>query len=332
MILEYSVLSLKNLFTELLHLQREMEEKGLVIKSTGKWYKIRMNDGSVVDAQIRGKFRIKGLKSTNPIAVGDNVTLEEEKDETWVIKTIEDRKNYIIRKSVNLSKQSHIIAANIDQAFLLVTVNRPQTSYGFIDRFLVTAEAYKIPVVILINKMDDYDELELLKAEEIADIYSHIGYEVLKISALDTGGVATLKKRFTDKVSMLGGHSGAGKSTLVNAISPGLDIKVMEVSSSHNKGQHTTTFAEMHELDCGGFIIDTPGIKGFGIVDIEKEELHMLFPEMLALLPDCKFHNCKHINEPKCAVLSALEEGNIDEVRYTSYLTMYEDEESSPYR
>lgn len=309
-----------------------MERKGLVIKSTGKWYKIRMEDGEIVDAQIRGRFRIQGLKSTNPIAVGDHVTLEEEKDETWVIKTILDRKNYIIRKSVNLSKQSHIIASNIDQAFLFVTVDRPQTSYGFIDRFLVTAEAYKIPVVILINKMDDYDEFELEKAEEIEDIYTRIGYEVMKISALQESSVATLKNRFKGKVSMLGGHSGTGKSTLVNAISPGLDIKVMEVSSSHNKGQHTTTFAEMHELIDGGFIIDTPGIKGFGIVNIEKEELRMLFPEMMALLPECKFNNCRHLNEPKCAVLKAIEEGNVEETRYNSYLTMYEDEQSSSYR
>ena len=309
-----------------------MDRTGLVIKSTGKWYKVRMEDGDVVDAQIRGKFRIQGLKTTNPLAVGDHVTLEEEKDETWVINTILERKNYIIRKSVNLSKQSHIIASNIDQAFLFVTVAPPQTSYGFIDRFLVTAEAYKIPVVILINKMDDYDEFEMEKVIEIEDIYTGIGYEVMKISALQESSVATLKNRFTAKVSMLGGHSGAGKSTLVNAISPGLDIKVMEVSASHNKGQHTTTFAEMHELDDGGFIIDTPGIKGFGIVDIEKDELHMLFPEMMALFPECKFNNCRHINEPKCAVLKALEDGNIEEVRYRSYLAMYEDEQSSSYR
>ena len=309
-----------------------MDRTGLVIKSTGKWYKVRMEDGDVVDAQIRGKFRIQGLKTTNPLAVGDHVTLEEEKDETWVINTILERKNYIIRKSVNLSKQSHIIASNIDQAFLFVTVARPQTSYGFIDRFLVTAEAYKIPVVILINKMDDYDEFEMEKVIEIEDIYTGIGYEVMKISALQESSVATLKNRFTAKVSMLGGHSGAGKSTLVNAISPGLDIKVMEVSASHNKGQHTTTFAEMHELDDGGFIIDTPGIKGFGIVDIEKDELHMLFPEMMALFPECKFNSCRHINEPKCAVLKALEDGNIEEVRYRSYLAMYEDEQSSSYR
>tara|TARA_B100000768_G_scaffold180512_1_gene200698 strand:- start:421 stop:1350 length:930 start_codon:yes stop_codon:yes gene_type:complete len=309
-----------------------MVRTGLVIKSTGKWYKVRMEDGDVVDAQIRGKFRIQGLKTTNPLAVGDHVTLEEENDETWVINTILERKNYIIRKSVNLSKQSHIIASNIDQAFLFVTIDRPQTSYGFIDRFLVTAEAYKIPVVILINKMDDYDEFEMEKVLEIEDIYTGIGYEVMKISALQESSVTTLKNRFKGKVSMLGGHSGAGKSTLVNAISPGLDIKVMEVSTSHNKGQHTTTFAEMHELDDGGFIIDTPGIKGFGIVDIEKEELHMLFPEMMALLPECKFNNCRHLNEPKCAVLKALEDGNIKEVRYRSYLAMYEDEQSSSYR
>ena len=309
-----------------------MGRTGLVIKSTGKWYKVRMEDGDVVDAQIRGKFRIQGLKTTNPLAVGDHVTLEEENDETWVINTIKERKNYIIRKSVNLSKQSHIIASNIDQAFLFVTIDRPQTSYGFIDSFLVTAEAYKIPVVILINKMDDYDEFEMEKVLEIEDIYTGIGYEVMKISALQESSVTTLKNRFKGKVSMLGGHSGAGKSTLVNAISPGLDIKVMEVSTSHNKGQHTTTFAEMHELDDGGFIIDTPGIKGFGIVDIEKEELHMLFPEMMALLPECKFNNCRHLNEPKCAVLKALEDGNIKEVRYRSYLAMYEDEQSSSYR
>ncbi len=309
-----------------------MSKKGLVIKSTGKWYKVRLENGDVVDGQIRGKFRIQGLKTTNPIAVGDNVSMKMENDESGIITAIEDRKNYIIRKSVNLSKQAHIIAANVDQAFLIVTVARPETSYGFIDRFLITAEAYKIPVIILINKMDDYNQNELEQVDELEQVYSEIGYDVRKISALDKTTIVTLKEEFNHSISMLGGHSGAGKSTLVNAISPGLDIRVNDVSTSHNKGQHTTTFAEMHELADGGFIIDTPGIKGFGIIDIDKDELHMLFPEMMALLPQCKFHNCRHINEPKCAVLDAIEKGLISEHRYRSYLTMYEDEHSSPYR
>ncbi len=309
-----------------------MSKKGTVIKSTGKWYRILLDDGSEIDGRVRGKFRIKGLKTTNPVAVGDRVSVQLENDDAGIIEEIEDRKNYIIRKSVNLSKQAHIIAANVDQAFLVVTVSRPQTSYGFIDRFLVTAEAYKIPVTLLINKMDDYDEFEKEKADEIAEIYASIGYEVYQLSAKSESDVNEIKPLFKDKISMLGGHSGAGKSTLVNAISPGLDIKVKEVSKSHNKGQHTTTFAEMHRLNDGGFVIDTPGIKGFGIVDIEKDELHMLFPEFLALLPECKFHNCKHINEPKCAVLKALEEEQVEEIRYHSYLTMYEDFDEGNYR
>lgn len=309
-----------------------MEKEGLVIKSTGKWYKVRLANAEVVDAQIRGKFRMKGIKSTNPLAVGDKVTLEEEKDETWVIKTILERSNYIIRKSVNLSKQAHIIAANVDHAFLFVTVARPDTSYGFIDRFLVTAEAYQIPVTILINKIDSYSETELQKADEVYNTYAKIGYDVRRISALQRTNTSELKALFKDKISMLGGHSGAGKSTLINSISPGLDIKVQEVSESHNKGQHTTTFAEMHELKEGGFVIDTPGIKGLGLIDIEKEELHLLFPEMHALLPECKFHNCRHINEPKCAVQGALKRGEVSENRYKSYLTMYEDFGADVYR
>lgn len=309
-----------------------MTEKGLVIKSTGKWYKIRLENGDIVDGRVRGKFRIKGLKTTNPIAVGDRVLMDMENDNSGIITEIADRKNYIIRKSVNLSKQAHIIAANIDQAFLLVTIARPDTSFGFIDRFLVTAEAYGIPVTILINKMDEYSPAELEKVEEVVNIYKKIGYDVREISAIDEKSIYSLQREFKDKISMFGGHSGAGKSTLVNTMSPELDIRVNEVSTSHNKGQHTTTFAEMHELTSGGFIIDTPGIKGFGIVDIEKDELHVLFPEMLALLPNCKFHNCKHINEPKCAVLDAIGKGEISEKRYQSYLTMYEENQDSHYR
>ena len=309
-----------------------MQKQGLVIKSTGKWYKIRLENGDIVDGQVRGKFRIEGIKTTNPIAVGDKVTLEMENDTSGIVTEIADRKNYIIRKSVNLSKQAHIIAANVDQAIILVTVSKPQTSYGFIDRFLVTAEAYQIPVVILINKMDAYNEKDLIKAEEIDVCYSAAGYDVRKISALQSESLTEIKSLFKDKISMLGGHSGAGKSTLLNAISPGLDIKVQQVSDSHNKGQHTTTFAEMHELKNGGFVIDTPGIKGFGLIDIEKQELHMLFPEMRELLPDCKFHNCQHISEPKCAVLEALQRGKLNEKRYKSYLSMHEDEGQSPYR
>jgi ribosome biogenesis GTPase len=249
-----------------------------------------------------------------------------------VVTEIEERRNYIIRKSVNLSKEAHIVASNIDQAILLVTLKLPSTSFGFVDRFLVTAEAYGVPVIIAFNKIDLLTEEDLKVLEHWEQIYRTIGYECIRISAQEGTGLDTLKEMMQYKESLISGHSGAGKSTLINAIQPGLELRTAEVSKSHSKGQHTTTFAEMFPLDFGGFIIDTPGIKGFGLVDIDKDNMSHYFPEMFALLSDCKFHNCKHMNEPGCAVKVAVANGEIAESRYTSYLNLVLYENDSPYR
>jgi ribosome biogenesis GTPase len=273
---------------------------GIVTKSTGSWYIVRTDDKKYHQCRIRGKFRLKGIKSTNPISVGDVVDFElEENEETGVIDNIHDRKNYIVRKSVNLSKQTHIIAANIDTAFLLITVDNPPTSPGFIDRFLATAEAYNISVVLLFNKVDSHDEHQKETREELIDIYTKIGYQCIEISAVEKINLDVVKSFMQDKTTMFSGHSGVGKSTLINAIEPTLDIKTAEISIQHKQGQHTTTFAEMHELSFGGFIIDTPGIKGFGVVDFEPHQITDYFPELFALKKDCKFNNCLHKNEPK---------------------------------
>ena len=273
---------------------------GVVIKSTGSWYLVRAEDASVYKCRIRGKFRLEGIKSTNPVSVGDQVDFDlESKKETGVIVKIHERRNYIVRKSVNLSKQSHIIASNIDRAFLLITIDNPPTSTSFIDRFLVAAEAYHIPVTLLFNKVDTYsDEIAEIK-EELCDIYTKIGYHCMEVSAKNGKHLDAVKALMQDKVSLFSGHSGVGKSTLVNAIEPGLNLKTLEISEQHQQGQHSTTFAEMHPLSFGGFIIDTPGIKGFGMVDFEKEEISGYFPEFFKLKQDCKFHNCMHIDEPK---------------------------------
>jgi len=306
---------------------------GLVLRSTGKWYQVKGDDGKEYTCQIKGKLRMKGIRSTNPLAVGDRVIVEvQDDDESGIIKSIEKRKNYIIRKSVNLSKESHIVASNLDQAFLLITLKTPSTSTGFIDRFLITAEAYSIPVVLVFHKSDVYDKDDLQRVNELIGIYEKIGYTCLITSAETKQNVDLVYQMMKDKVSMFSGHSGAGKSTLINVMNPGIDIKTAEVSESHNKGKHTTTFAEMHELNIGGYIIDTPGIKGFGLVDIPKEELHHHFPEIFALLPDCKFHNCLHIKEPKCAVKVAVEAGHVASSRYKNYLTMYNDDDTASYR
>lgn len=308
--------------------------EGIVIRSTGSWYIVRTDEGKKYDCRIKGRFRIKGIKSTNPVAVGDRVRFELEKEkETGVIDYIEDRKNYIVRKSVNLSKRTHIIASNIDQAFLIVTVDYPKTTTGFIDRFLVTAEAYRIPAVILFNKMDMYKDIEQ-RAEVmyLKDIYEAAGYPCLEISAAEDQNLDTVKDMMKGKTSMFSGHSGVGKSTLINKLQPGLNLKTKEISESHLQGQHTTTFAEMHELDLGGFIIDTPGIRGFGLVDMEKEEIGDYFPEIFALKGDCKFNNCLHVNEPGCAVLEALEEEELSPSRYESYLNLLKDDDEDPYR
>jgi len=299
--------------------------QGMVVKSTGSWYDVRTQDGAYHRCRIKGKFRIQGLKSTNPVSVGDLVMLSLEGGD-YLITEILERKNYIIRKSVNLSKQVHIIASNMDQAFLIVTLALPTTSIGFIDRFLVTAEAYQIPVVLVFNKIDLYDEFDWEYHNEIVNMYAEAGYECVEVSALNQHNVGVLKERMKDKVTLLSGHSGVGKSTLVNAIDPDLDLLTQQVSESHQKGMHTTTFAEMFELDFGGFIIDTPGIKGLGLVGMEDSELADYFPEMRALKGQCKFHNCRHVNEPKCAVKDAVDAEEIHPARYDSYLAMLEDD------
>jgi len=299
--------------------------QGVVVKSTGSWYSVLTDNGVQLDCRIRGKFRIQGLKSTNPVAVGDRVLLDVD-GEDYLISKILERKNYIIRKSVNLSKQVHIIAANIDQAFLIVTLASPTTSVGFIDRFLVTAEAYQIPTVLVFNKVDLYDEFDREYHDEIVQMYTNSGYECLETSALDQMNIDLLTTKMTAKVTLLSGHSGVGKSTLVNVIDPDLDLVTQQVSEAHNKGMHTTTFAEMYPLHFGGFIIDTPGIKGFGLVDVSEFELADYFPEILRLKGQCKFHNCKHVNEPKCAVKEAVALDKIHPVRYDSYLSILEDD------
>ncbi|MFV0541929.1 MAG: ribosome small subunit-dependent GTPase A [Aestuariibaculum sp.] len=303
---------------------------GLVYKSTGSWYTVKTELGDIYECRIKGKFRIKGIKSTNPIAVGDYVDFELETNNdtvTGVINTIHDRKNYIVRKSVNLSKQTHVIASNIDVVFLLVTINNPPTLTSFIDRFLVTAEAYSIKTVLLFNKIDVYDEDTLNEVRYLAHIYRQIGYECIGISAVSGKNIEQVKNLMKDKISMFSGHSGVGKSTLINTIAPELDLKTKEISLQHMQGQHTTTFAEMFDLDFGGKIIDTPGIKGFGVVDMDKEEIGDYFPEIFKLKQNCKFNNCLHINEPKCAVKEALDNDGIAYSRYRSYLQILEGED-----
>jgi len=304
--------------------------QGIVYKSTGSWYTVKATDGTFYECRIKGKFRLKGIKSTNPIAVGDIVDFDVEtiaEQENAVITTILDRKNYIVRKSVNLSKQTHVIAANLDVVFLMVTLNNPPTSTSFIDRFLVTSNAYEIPTVLLFNKIDSYNEEELLEIKYLAALYRDIGYECIGISAKTGKNIDKVKELMLGKTSMFSGHSGVGKSTLVNCIEPQLDLKTAIISQQHLQGQHTTTFAEMYDLDFGASIIDTPGIKGFGIVAMEKEEIGDYFPEFFKLKNECKFNNCLHIDEPKCAVKDALEEDKVAWSRYKSYVQMVNGEE-----
>ena len=305
---------------------------GTVYKSTGSWYTVKNDSGTFFECRIKGKFRIQGIKSTNPIAVGDIVEFDVEKlgdDTVGIIHEIKDRKNYIIRKSVNLSKQTHIIAANLDQVFLLITLNNPTTYTIFIDRFLATAEAYEVPVVLLFNKIDTYNDEELGEIKYLAALYRKVGYTCIGISAKTGKNVDKVKELMTETTSMFAGHSGAGKSTLVNALEPNLKLKTAEISEQHLQGQHTTTFAEMYDMDFSGRIIDTPGIKGFGIVDMEKEEIGDYFPEFFALKGECKFNNCLHIDEPKCAVKEALENEEVAWSRYRSYVQMVTGEEEN---
>lgn len=303
---------------------------GHVYKSTGSWYTVKTDLGQTYECRIKGKFRIKGIKSTNPISVGDIVDFELETQDdvdTGVIHYIHDRKNYIVRKSVNLSKQTHIIASNLDQVFLMITINNPPTLTSFIDRFLVTAEAYSIKTVLLFNKIDAYDEETLNEVRFLAHIYREIGYECVGVSAKTGKNVDKIKALMLNKTSMFSGHSGVGKSTLVNTIEPTLNIKTKAISTQHSQGQHTTTFAEMFDLSFDARIIDTPGIKGFGIVDMEKEEIGDYFPELFKLKQDCKFNNCLHLKEPKCAVKDALEREEIAYSRYRSYIQILEGED-----
>jgi ribosome biogenesis GTPase len=303
---------------------------GLVYKSTGSWYTVKSENGDFIECRMKGKFRIKGIKSTNPIAVGDWVDyeLEETSDSiTGMIYEIHERKNYIVRKSVNLSHQMHIIASNIDRVFLLITINNPPTTTSFIDRFLVTAEAYGIETILVFNKIDTLDETTLNEQLYLQHIYQEIGYQCLRVSSTEMKGIEELKALMTEKVSMFSGHSGVGKSTLVNALEPNLQLKTKVISEQSMQGQHTTTFAEMYDLSFDARIIDTPGIKGFGIVDMEKEEISGYFPEFFKLKDQCKFNNCLHKDEPHCAIKKALENDQISWSRYKSYLKILEGDE-----
>ena len=306
--------------------------KGLVIKNTGSWYTVKTDDGQLIESKIKGNFRLKGIRSTNPVAVGDHVQLITNQEGTAFISSIEDRRNYIIRKSPNLSKQSHILAANVDQALLVVTVNYPQTSTTFIDRFLAGAEAYRIPVILVFNKRDLLSEEELHYEQMMRTLYETIGYQCVEISAATGEGIEELRPLVNGKISLLSGNSGVGKSTLINQLIPEASQRTAEISDAHNTGMHTTTFSEMLDLPGGGCLIDTPGIKGFGTFDIEKEELTSYFKEIFKFSEGCRFSNCTHTHEPGCAVIKAVEEHYIAASRYQSYLSMLEDKDENKYR
>ena len=308
--------------------------KGLVVKNTGSWYTVRTDDGQLLDCKIKGNFRLKGIRTTNPVAVGDRVEVNED---GWIV-AIEDRRNYIIRKSINLSKQSHIIAANVDQAFLVVTVANPQTSTTFIDRFLASAEAYRVPVVLIFNKTDILDDDLLHYQEAVVNLYETIGYECRQVSAATGAGVDDLRQMLDGKITLLSGNSGVGKSTLINQLVPGANLRTAEISDAHNTGMHTTTFSEMIPIApsssplAPSYLIDTPGIKGFGTFDMEPEEITGYFKDIFHFSKDCRVSNCTHTHEPGCAVLKAVEEHYIAESRYQSYLSMLDDKEEGKYR
>ena len=313
--------------------------KGLVVKNTGSWYTVRTDDGQLLDCKVKGNFRIKGIRSTNPVAVGDRVTVSSpstgggQEGGCWIT-DIEDRRNYIIRKSINLSKQSHIIAANVDQAFLVVTVIRPETSTTFIDRFLASAEAYSVPVILVFNKTDLLDDDARRYQEGMVKLYETVGYECRQISAETGAGVEELRPLLSGKITLLSGNSGVGKSTLINRLVPGVNLRTADISEAHQTGQHTTTFSEMIDLPGGGggYLIDTPGIKGFGTFDMEREELTSYFKEIFHFSKDCRFSDCTHTHEPGCAVLKAVEDHYIAQSRYQSYLSMLEDKDENRYR
>ncbi|WP_289053595.1 ribosome small subunit-dependent GTPase A [Carboxylicivirga marina] len=300
-----------------------MEQKnGLVIKSTGSRYTVLSDNGETVVCQIRGKIRLKGIKSTNPVSVGDRVVYDDDGSNEGVISKIEERKNYIIRKATNLSKESHIIAANVDQAVLIVTINYPMTSRVFVDRFIAASEAYGIPVTIIFNKTDRYDAKHMQILDDWRNLYEGIGYKTLAVSAKKQADLGEVEALLKNKISVLSGHSGVGKSTLINRVEPELNLKTAEISAIHQSGKHTTTFAEMHALSFGGYIIDTPGIRGFGLIHIEKEELYHYFKEIFEFAENCRFNNCSHYSEPGCSVKEAVESGNIALSRYESYLSI----------
>lgn len=326
--------------------------KGVVVKSTGSWYEVRQEDGSVIQCRLRGQFRIKGIKNTNPVVVGDFVQYELEKDGNGWITTIEPRKNYIDRKSTKLSKISHLIASNIDQAFLVVTLKEPRTSLGFIDRFLLAAEGFRIPVCLVFNKIDLYSNIEtphdtslqemdfesdtetrhgtslLDTVDELEKLYTGIGYQTIRTSTVTMEGIESLKQLMQGKTVLFSGHSGVGKSALIKTVAPEMDIKIGEISSVHNKGKHTTTFAQMYYIESvNGFIIDTPGIKEFGLIQYSKEEIRDYFPEIRQYNNCCRFDNCLHVHEPGCAVLKAVEEGKIPSSRYLNYLAILQDDD-----
>ena len=305
---------------------------GLVIKNTGSWYTVQTDGGPIVECKIKGNFRLKGIRSTSPVVVGDKVEKKKNQEGTAFITSIDDRKNFIVRKSPNLSKQSHILAANVDQAFLVVTVNYPETSTTFIDRFLAGAEAYRVPVCLVFNKIDLLDEDELRYQKALVNLYETIGYQCVEVCASTGKGLDAFLSSLKGKVTLLSGNSGVGKSTLINQILPSANQRTAEISSAHNTGMHTTTFSEMLSLPQGGYLIDTPGIKGFGTFDIEREELTSYFKEIFKFSSDCRFSNCTHTHEPGCAVRKAVEEHYIAESRYQSYLSMLDDKEENKYR
>lgn len=306
--------------------------KGLVIKNTGSWCTVKTDDGRLIESKIKGNFRLKGIRSTNPVAVGDRVTIVTNQEGTAFISDIEERKNYIIRKSQNLSKQSHIIAANVDQAMLVVTTAHPQTSTTFIDRFLASAEAYNVPTILVFNKTDILDDDEKRYQQMMVDLYTTVGYQCLKVSAATGWGMEGINSLLKGKITLLSGNSGVGKSTIINTVIPGTDLRTAEISYAHDTGMHTTTFSEMIEMPEGGYLIDTPGIKGFGTFDMEPEEMTSYFKEIFHFSKNCRFNNCTHTHEPGCAVLKAVEEHYIAASRYQSYLSMLNDKEEGKYR